>query len=194
MSRRHLAAAAGVLLIASLTGCAQQAATPQVTPTPTTTTSATPRATPTAESTEPAFDFENYDCETLLPPATLAVFQSKASEGFTLQADFTDRVQNFGSNLVGFLDNDGIVCEWAYPSGSVPADYAFSPISADDADDQMASLIDGGFVASEVDNGTLVVNEDVADFPDSYLFADGYWFYASEQDLLDLIVGNVLGD
>jgi hypothetical protein len=191
MSHRRLAVAASLLALAVLTGCSSQPAAPASTSTPAAATSeptvtATPTTVPTA-----SVDPSEYTCETILSPTTLSVFVSKESSGFTLQADFEQRTRDFGGDLVYFADYGGILCQWAYPSGAEPVDYGFSPITPAETTERLAQLTDGGFVTSTHERGTLVTNADVASFPDTYLFMDGYWLYASDRDVLDLIVDNL---
>lgn len=192
MSRRHLATAAGFLVLLTLAGCAttsstpvttQSAAAPTVTP--------TPSATPTDDAPT-KFVPEDYDCKSILPPATLAVFESKKSEGFVLQDDFTDRIRTIGDDLAKFADLGGILCQWAYPSGSQPVNYAYSPITADEASAKRADLAKDGYTETDNAEGTLVTNPDSSDIPDAYLFIDGYWFYGSTVDVLNVITDNLL--
>ena len=56
---------------------------------------------------------------------------------------------------------------------------------------EQASLANNGYAGTPKDNGTVFVNSDTADYPDTYLFINGYWFYASTNSLLELIVDNV---
>lgn len=132
-----------------------------------------------------------YTCESILPPPTLAVFKSKQSAGFTLQGDYLQRMQNIGSNLVAFNTYGGILCQWAYPDSSSPVDYAFSAITDDQATTQQSALTSNGYAPTQKDHGTLFANTDTADYPDEYLFIKGYWFQASSDNLMQLIVDNV---
>jgi hypothetical protein len=151
------------------------------------TDASTPSATPTAEAIDPA----NYTCETILPATTLAVFAGQEKDGFTLQADFVQRTRDFGSDLIYFVDYDGILCQWGYPSGTEPIDYGFSPITDADATERITRLSEGGFVETDDPRGILLLNADTESFPGSYLFFDGYWLYASQPDMLDLIAANL---
>lgn len=132
-----------------------------------------------------------YTCQSILPPPTLAVFKSKQSAGFTLQADYLQRMQNIGSNLVAFNTYGGILCQWAYPDSSSPVDYAFSAITDDQATTQQSALTSNGYAPTQKDHGTLFANTDTADYPDEYLFIKGYWFQASSDKVMQLIVDNV---
>ncbi len=132
-----------------------------------------------------------YTSDSILPPPTLAVFQSKAGAGFTLQADYAQRMKNIGSNLVDFATDGGILCQWAYPDSSQSVDYAFSPITPAEATAEQTTLVNNEFTSSNKDNGTLYVNTDTADFPDEYLFIDGYWLEASTDNVMQLLVDNV---
>ena len=132
-----------------------------------------------------------YTCDTLLPPATLAVFKSKSSAGFALQSDYLQRMQNIDSNLVAFNTYGGILCQWAYPDASNTVDYAYSAITATQATTQESALTANGYVGTSADHGTLYANTDTADYPDEYLFINGYWFQASTDNLMQLIVDNV---
>jgi hypothetical protein len=193
MQRRPITAvvtaAAAVALAVALAGCASQnpgaaatgASTPASTP-----TASTPTPTPT-----PTFVQKAYTCPDILPPATLAVFKSKASAGFTLQKDYVQRVHNFSPDLSQFADWGGILCQWAYPDTQQSVDYGFSAITAQQATTEQASLTKNGYSGTAKDHGTVFVNSDTKDFPDNYLFINGYWFYASQSSLLDLIVDNV---
>jgi hypothetical protein len=172
----------------ALSGCsATVSGTPTSTPKPTTTKSAShPKPTPT-----PTFAALQYTCNSILPPATLVVFKSKESAGFTLQPDYLQRMQNIGSNLVTFHTYDGILCQWAYPDASNSVDYAFSPITSDQTTTQEAALTSTGYVGTQKDHGMLYANTDTTDYPDEYLFINGYWFQASSDNLMQLIVDNV---
>jgi hypothetical protein len=194
MSHRHLAAAAGLALLIMMTGCAS--ATPDEAPAEasTSTNSAAPSTSPTPSSVPsatPTIDPADYTCETILPVATLAVFQDKASDGFVLQEDFEERSRNFGSDLVYFVDFGGILCQWGYPSGAEPVNYGFSEITDEQAAERMAQLTSGGYITEEDARGTLLVNADPVSFPDTYLFTDGFWFYGSDADILDILAANV---
>ncbi|HEX4442697.1 MAG TPA: hypothetical protein VHZ81_03925 [Galbitalea sp.] len=149
-------------------------------------TTSKPKPTPT-----PTFAALKYTCNSILPPATLQVFTSKQSAGFTLQNDYLQRMENIGSNLVMFNTYGGILCQWAYPDAANSVDYAFSPITSDQATTQQATLTSTGYVGTQKDHGTLYANTDTADYPDEYLFIDGYWFQASSDNLMQLIVDNV---
>jgi hypothetical protein len=196
MSRRTttetaILAALALMTVVALTGCAPQGAAPRPTPSAEPTVAPpvsedTPTPTPT-----PTFIADDYSCETILPPATLAVFKSKKADGFTLQKDFVQRVHNFDSNLALFDTYGGILCQWAYPGAQKSVDYGFSSITAEQSTEEQATLTKNGYEASEEDNGTLLANPDSANFPDNYLFIDGYWMYASSRALLDTIVENV---
>jgi len=184
-----LAIAAAALLGVVLSGCAgsgQKAAPPSSSPPPATTAPVTPTPVPT-----PTFVAKKYTCQSILPPPTLAVFTQKASDGFTLQKDYVERVHNFSPDLSQFSDWGGILCQWAYPNAEKSVDYGFSAITADQATTEQAQLTKNGYVGTAKDHGTVFANTDTTDFPDTYLFIDGYWFYASTTSLLDLIVDNV---
>jgi hypothetical protein len=193
MSHRHLAAAS-LALIVFLTGCA--GATPDEAPAEasTSTNSAAPSTSPTPSnvpSAAPTIDPADYTCETILPVATLAVFQDQASDGFVLQEDFEERSRNFGSDLIYFVDFGGILCQWGYPSGAEPVNYGFSEITEEQATERITQLTDGGFVVTDDERGTLLVNADPVSFPDTYLFTDDFWFYGSDADILDILAANV---
>jgi hypothetical protein len=194
MSRRLATApiAVGALLLVAalaLAGCSQ--AHPSATSTHSTTAhkptaSHTPKPAPT-----PTFVPANYTCQSILPPATLAVFKGKQADGFALQPDFTDRVHNFDPIRSEFDDFGGILCQWAYSGGSNSVDYGYSPITTTQASTEQDALTASGYTASKKDNGTVLANPDTTDFPDVFLFINGYWMYASQSSLLDLIVENV---
>jgi hypothetical protein len=151
----------------------------------------TPRPTATATSAPPAVvDPADYTCETILLPTILTDYQAKEIDGFTLQDDFIERTRNFGSNIINFVDFGGIICQWGYPAGET-IDYGFSPITPEQEEAQLAQLTGGGFVETPDDRGTLLVNADPASITDTYLFTEGYWFYGSDGDVLDLIVDNI---
>ena len=176
-----LAAASAV----TLTACS---ATPSATATnsaaPTTAaTNAAPTPTPT-----PTFVVSKYTCESILPPPTLAVFQSKKSAGFTLQDDYLQRMQNIGSDLVLFSTYGGILCQWAYPDSSKSVDYAFSAITDQEATDEQTKIKADGYAPADADHGQLWANPDTTDYPDEYLFISGYWFHASTDDVMKLLV------
>jgi hypothetical protein len=177
-----------VATLATLSGCTP---TPASTPPakPTTSSVHTPGA-PTPTPT-PTFAVMKYTCNSILPPATLAVFKSKQSAGFTLQSDYLQRMQNIGSNLIAFDTYGGILCQWAYPDSSNSVDYAFSAITDAQASTQQESLTSTGFTGTAKDHGMLFVNSDVADYPDQYLFIDGYWMQASSDNVMQLLVDNV---
>jgi hypothetical protein len=145
-----------------------------------------PKPTPT-----PTFAALKYDCDSILPPATLAVFKSKSDAGFALQPDYLTRMQNIGSNLVTFSTYGGILCQWAYPDASNSVDYAFSPITDSQTTTQQATLTGYGYAGTSADHGTLYVNTDKTDYPDEYLFIQGYWFQASSDKVMQLLVDNV---
>ncbi|NEM90491.1 hypothetical protein [Galbitalea soli] len=192
MSRRSLPLllATATMALLALSGCGSTSPGPAAnggSPGPSS-SPAEPTPTPTAT---PTFVAQKYSCESILPPATLAVFQSKKADGFTLQSDFVQRVHNFDANLALFDTYGGILCQWAYPGTSRPVDYGFSRITADQAAKEQAELEKDGWVASSEDYGTLLANPDTANFPDNYLFIDGYWMYGSSRPVLDTIVQNV---
>jgi hypothetical protein len=184
-------AATGVLVLAAaaaLVGCSSPSA-----PAPThsaTKTVAPAHSTPTPSPT-PTFAALNYTCNSILPPATLSVFKSKESAGFTLQSDYLQRMQNIGSNLVAFSTYGGILCQWSYPDSSNSVDYAFSAITADQATTQQATLTSTGYVGTSKDHGTLYANTDTADYPDEYLFIRGYWIQAGSDSVMQLLLDNV---
>ncbi|MDQ1569407.1 MAG: hypothetical protein QOF79_81 [Actinomycetota bacterium] len=195
MSRRPIATIAlfaplVLIVAATLTGCGSGSPAAQPTNAPTGASTGPAQSTPTATPT-PTFIPDNYTCESILPPATLVVFKSKASAGFTLQKDYVERVHNFDPNLSLFDDYHGILCQWAYPSATRSVDYGFSAITDQQAATEQATLTKNGYAGTPGDNGTVFANSDTTDFPDTYLFIKGYWFYASDKTLLDLIVENV---
>lgn len=179
-----------VISVATLAGCAAKTPTAGSTDTPTASGTAAPPSTPTPTPT-PTFVAQKYTCQNILPPATLAVFTDKAADGFTLQKDYAQRVHNFDATLSLFDDYRGILCQWAYEGATKSVDYGFSPITADQAKAVQSTLVKNGYAPTAKDNGIVYVNADPANFPDTYLFIDGYWFYASQSSLLDLIVENV---
>jgi len=189
MSRRRLALAAAALLLTALTGCASGSPDTVATPGPAATAVATPTATstPTPVAT---IDPADYTCETILLPSILADYEAKEKDGFTLQADFIERSRNFGGTIVNFAEFGGILCQWGYPSGET-IDYGFSAITDEKQADQLTQLMTGGFVEEPDDRGILLVNADPAAITETYLFTDGYWFYGSDRDVLDLIVDNI---
>jgi hypothetical protein len=186
---RALAGALALLMAVLLVGCAQPGTGGAPTSTPAPSASQAP-ATPTPAPT-PTFVVKTYTCQSILPPPTLAVFQSKQSAGFTLQKDYVQRVHNFSPDLSQFDDWGGILCQWAYPETQNSVDYGFSAITAQQATTEQAGLTRNGYVGTAKDHGMVFANTDTTDFPDTYLFIDGYWFYASTTSLLDLIVENV---
>jgi hypothetical protein len=119
------------------------------------------------------------------------VFKSKSSAGFTLQSDYLQRMQNIGSNLVAFNTYDGILCQWSYPDSSSNVDYAFSAITAGQVTTQQQALTSTGYVGTAKDHGMLFANTDATNYPDEYLFIDGYWFQASSDSVMQLLVDNV---
>ena len=173
------------LVLAGCSGGGAGAHTPSPKPTHSRTASH-PKPTPT-----PTFAAQQYTCNSILPPATLAVFKSKASAGFTLQTEYLQRMQNIGSNLVTFNTYGGSLCQWAYEGAQNSVDYAYSPITSDQATTQQATLTSSGYVGAPKYHGTLYTNTDTADYPDEYLFIDGYWFQASSDNVMQLIVDNV---
>ncbi len=187
-----LAATVALAIAALLAGCAQPTATPPKTTAPTTAATSAP-PTPTPVPT-PTFIAKKYTCSNILPPATLAVFKSKESAGFTLQKDYVERVHNFSPDLSQFADWGGILCQWAYPETQNSVDYGFSAITAQQTTTEQEQLTKNGYVGTAKDHGTVYANTDTTDFPDTYLFIDGYWFYASTNTLLGLIVDNVFSD
>lgn len=177
-------ASATVLILAGCSGTPSGG--PSATSIPSSSSSSGPTPTPT-----PTFAALNYNCDNILPPATLAVFKSKSSAGFTLQPDYLMRMKNIGSNLVTFNTYGGILCQWSYPDASKSVDYAFSPITSSQATSQEATLTTNGYVGTPKDQGTLYANTDTTDYPDEYLFIDGYWFQASSDSVMQLLVDNV---
>jgi hypothetical protein len=193
MARSSIALRAAViaLALASAAGLAGCSAKPTTTPTASPgRTSVVTKSAPTPTPT-PTFAALKYTCNSILPPATLAVFKSKQSAGFVLQTDYLQRMQNIGSNLVDFNTYGGILCQWSYPDSSSNVDYAFSAITAAQATSQQQSLTSMGYVGAAKDHGTLFANTDTADYPDEYLFLDGYWLQASTDSVMQLLVDNV---
>jgi len=193
MTRRYLAAAAGMLTLALLAGCSQ-AGTKEVAQDPAATvptSSSSAAAAPTSTPSTIPLESDSYTCKSILSPSSLAVFEAREDDGFELQDDFVERSRNYGGSLVAFADYGGILCQWAYPTGDGAVEYAFSAITPEQADDQLAVLTAGGYTATTEARGTLVVNSDPVAFPDSYLFTGGFWFYGSDPDVLDLIVDNL---
>ncbi|MCU1507827.1 MAG: hypothetical protein JWQ12_92 [Glaciihabitans sp.] len=197
MSRRLLAAALsaalGAALVATLAGCASSgSAKPTTTAPPAAAATATPTPTASAPLADSFTPSGTYTCTSILPPATLSVFKSKASAGFALQKDFAARMKAIASPLVAFEDLGGILCQWAYSGATNTVNYGFSAIPDADAKTQRASLAAEGYTESTgPDGGILVTNPDTANFPDTYLFANGYWFYASDADVLTVITQNL---
>ena len=174
---------------AALAGCSATPNTKHSASTPTRSV-APAKSTPTPTPT-PTFAALNYTCNSILPPATLAVFKSKKSGGFVLQDDYLQRMQNIGSNLVAFSTYGGILCQWSYPDAENSVDYAFSAITSDQASTQQQQLTGTGYVGTARDHGTLYANTDTADYPDEYLFIQGYWLQASSDAVMQLLVDNV---
>jgi hypothetical protein len=186
-----LAASGALLFIASiaLAGCSSNAPTSK--PSTSATKSAAPVQSKPTPTPTPTFSAQAYTCGSILPPATLAVFKGKASAGFVLQSDYLQRMQNIGSTLTAFNTYGGILCQWSYPNAQNSVDYAFSPITSQEAATQQQSLTATGYVGTAKDHGTLYANTDTGDYPDEYLFIQGYWFQASSDQVMQLIVDNV---
>jgi hypothetical protein len=193
MAGSSIAFRAAVLLVAvaSVGTLAACTATPTAAPTSTPTTTAAPPTSTPKPSPTPTFAALKYTCNSILPPATLAVFKSKQSAGFTLQNDYLQRMQNIGSQLVAFNTYGGILCQWAYPDSSNNVAYGFSPITNAQADTQEQALTANGYVGTQKDHGTLYANTDATDFPDEYLFINGYWMQGSTDSVMQLLVDNV---
>jgi hypothetical protein len=189
MGARLTAVVIALAAATALAGCSATPTSKPSSPAPTKSAAAV-KSTPTPTPT-PTFAVRTYTCNSILPPATLAVFNSKKSSGFTLQDDYLQRMQNIGSNLVAFSTYGGILCQWSYPDSENSVDYAFSPITSDQASSQQQTLTTNGYVGAAKDHGTLYTNTDTADFPDEYLFIQGYWFQASSDAVMQLIVDNV---
>ncbi len=194
MSRRPPAlsvwiGALAIVAVIAVSGCSTDV-TASHTAEPVHSTQPSKGSTPVPSPT-PTFDVQTYTCDSILPPPTLAVFKSKESAGFTVQTDYLQRMQNIGSNLVMFSSYGGILCQWAYPDAENSVDYAFSPITASEASTQQSTLTQSGYAASSKYHGTLYSNPDSTDYPDEYLFIPGYWFQASSDDVMQLIVDNV---
>ena len=77
------------------------------------------------------------------------------------------------------------------PSSSTACCRRFSAIRAEQQADQLTQLATGGFIEEPDERGILMVNSDPAAITETYLFTDGYWFYGSDRDVLDLIVDNI---
>jgi hypothetical protein len=186
-----LVVAGALMLVAStaLTGCSSSTRTPKPASSRSS-SAATTKPTPTPTPT-PAFSVQSYTCSSILPPATLTVFKSKSSAGFALAPDYLQRMQNIGSHLVSFNTYGGILCQWSYPDAENSVDYAFSPITSQEAATQQQSLTSTGYVGTAKYHGTLYANTDTADYPDEYLFIQGYWFQASTDAVMQLIIDNV---
>jgi len=182
------ASAALSLVAFTLAGCASTPA-----PAPTTTSVHTAKAAPSTPTPKPTPTFvpASYTCDSILPAPTLAVFEGKKSAGFTLQTDYMQRMQNIGSNLLAFSNYGGILCQWAYPDSSSSVDYAYSPITAANATTQQAALTSIGYAPTNKYHGVVYINSDPTDYPDEYLFVNGYWIQASSDSVLQLIVDNV---
>jgi hypothetical protein len=193
MAGSSIAFRAAVLLVAvaSVGTLAACTATPTAAPTSAPTTTAAPPTSTPKPSPTPTFAALKYTCNSILPPATLAVFKSKQSAGFTLQNDYLQRMQNIGSQLVAFNTYGGILCQWAYPDSSNNVAYGFSPITNAQADTQEQALTANGYVGTQKDHGTLYANTDATDFPDEYLFINGYWMQGSTDSVMQLLVDNV---
>jgi hypothetical protein len=174
--------------LATLAGCSPTSSAPPSSSPTKTAAQGSPSPTPTPT---PTFAALKYTCDSILPPATLAVFKGKKSAGFTLQSDYLERMQNIGSNLVSFSTYGGILCQWSYPDSSSNVDYAFSAITADQVTTQQQTLTSTGYVGTTKDHGVLFANTDTANYPDEYLFIDGYWFQASSDSVMQLLVDNV---
>jgi hypothetical protein len=186
-----LRVAVGALALATLAALAGCSPTSSPKPSSSASKTAAPAQSSPKPTPQPTFAALKYTCNSILPPATLAVFKSKQSAGFTLQSDYLQRMQNIGSNLVSFSTYGGILCQWSYPDSSSNVDYAFSAITADQVTTQQQSLAATGYVGTTKDHGTLFANTDTANYPDEYLFIDGYWFQASSDSVMQLLVDNV---
>jgi hypothetical protein len=185
--------AAGAVVLAAtvaLAGCSSGASTKPTSTPSATKSAAAAKSTPKPKPT-PTFAALTYTCDNILPPATLAVFKSKKSDGFVLQDDYLQRMQNIGSMVVAFSTYGGILCQWSYPDAENSVDYAFSAITSDQASTQQQALTSAGYVGAPKDHGTLYTNTDTADYPDEYLFINGYWFQASSDAVMQLLVDNV---
>ncbi len=188
IARRVAVGALALATLATLAGCSPA---PSAAPSGAPSKTAAPASSSPTPTPKPTFAALKYTCNSILPPATLAVFKSKASAGFTLQSDYLQRMQNIGSNLVAFDTYGGILCQWSYPDSSSNVDYAFSAITAGQASTQQQSLTSTGYVGTAKDHGMLFANTDATTYPDEYLFIDGYWFQASSDSVMQLLVDNV---
>ncbi len=114
----------GGALLLSTGGCFLLPPTSAVPSSSPTEASPTPSETPSEEPTP-----EPVTCESVLDPNTITGF---AGFGISQNLDFVQKVRDEGSSLALFADNDGIICQWGFPSGAATMIYGYSRISYDD--------------------------------------------------------------
>jgi hypothetical protein len=163
-----LALTAAVLL---LTACAQD---PGTEPDPTDTTVPAPSSpAPEPSETDPAAaDPGDPACETIIPEATVADFESV---GWTYEQS---------AFYIGELEIvDGIMCVWAdfdAPAGDHLQLYGWAPITADDAQAAQSSLTGQGWIREESAEGVYITENpettiavDAEGYGMTYLFTEG---------------------
>jgi hypothetical protein len=182
----RLAAALVLAATATLaTACtAAPAAEPQVTETFAGTPSA-PAPEPSAEATE-AVVLEDPTCETIIPEAIVADFESV---GWSARAD---------PFYVGARElPEGLQCMWADFAGEAGDHvqiFGWAPIADDDAADAQDDLVSQGWVREDGDEGVYITqNPEMTIAPDedgygmTYLFGDGWVIVADTKQGLVLI-------
>lgn len=185
---RHRIGAAIVLTVAVITLVTACAAGPAPAPQPTETTAGTPTASAPAPSATPTADAAGEDptCETLIGAEIVADFESV---GWTAQAEklyIGDRA----------LD-DGLQCVWADfsgPAGDHLQMFGWGVITAEEASESQAWLVEQGWIREESDlgvyittpKGTAIVVDDDG-YGMTYLFGDGWVKFADTKQGILLI-------
>jgi hypothetical protein len=126
-------------------------------------------------------------CYNLLDVDTLNFFGMQAYQEVSAESESNDAADQ-NSPLYPFIEAGGLVCAWKGPS---PVNYAYAPISADEAANEQARLqVLNVYAAGNRKGLTTYTSAN-----ETYVFGNGYWLYSSTTaavgDLTDQLIAHV---
>ena len=185
--RLAVAAAIGVALLLTAGACGSA---PAPAPTPDQTVSA-PEPSDTPEPEPIALD-----CETLIGAETVEALET-SGQSLTPQAEFHQKVLDEAPanesieepSLALFVTNDGVVCQWGSGVNATEL-YGFSPLAAPDAAEQQSRLTARSYTSTAYAGGGMLFTDPLQEerLDHFYLFVDGYWYMASDEERIAQMV------
>lgn len=123
-------------------------------------------------------------CDDLLSDDMRAHIAENADEGLAFREDYGEAMIEQGNVVGRFVELGGVACLFGYPDTDNIAAYGYSSIDATEIAEVQSTLQSQGYQPSGDPPASLWCGES----GDCYRFADGAWFWGSEQVMLDMVM------